>query len=97
MTATNQVAVQWKRRNKVAKSLVTKPIEPVDPGAVVRWTKWDGYTYASIRGEDNPQGAYWYTTQDPRRSGGNKIIPLLWDELLDRIGQQNWNTLELLD
>jgi hypothetical protein len=92
------------KENNVAQSLVAKPIEPAGPNVVVRWSKWgtgdeSGYAYASIKGgddSDNPGGALWYTTQDPRRKGGNKILPGTWDELLASIGERNWNTLELL-
>lgn len=84
----------------MAQSLMAKPVEPNFDGAVVRWSKWGAgtadarvdYTYASIR---TPDGV-WYTTQDPRRTGGNKILPLFWEELLAKIGEKNWNTLELL-
>jgi hypothetical protein len=89
-----------KEENQVATSLAARPQEPSDDAAVVRWNKvWNctAYTYAAIRGEDNPGGALWYTTQDPRLSGKNKILPMTWDELLDRIGERNWSSLELLD
>jgi hypothetical protein len=88
------------KESQVAKSLVAKPQEPTQDAAVVRWSKWGDYTYASIKGgsdSDNPEGAQWYTTQDPRRRGGNKILPSTWDELLAAIGEHNWDTLELLD
>lgn len=93
------------KEKHVAQSLVAKPVEPAGEGVVVRWRKWgaavdtvdSGYTYASIKGADNPGGALWYTTQDPRRAGGNKIVPLPWDELLEKIGERSWPTLELLD
>jgi hypothetical protein len=100
MTAASQVAVQWMKEKAVAQSLVAKPQEPTQEGAVVRWEKsWsdgdgnDGYQYAAIHDGDGT----WYTTQDPRRTGKNKILPSTWDELLEKIGQHNWDTLELLD
>lgn len=77
----------------MAQSLIAMPVEPTGgEGTVVRWSKWDGYLYASINDGDG----VWYTSQDPRRTGGNKILPGTWEELLDKIGQQNWPTLELL-
>ena len=83
----------------MAKSLVAKPQEPTEEGAVVRWEKsWtnspsEGYLYAAIHDGNGT----WFTTQDPRRTGKNKILPSTWDELLDTIGEKNWPTLELLD
>lgn len=83
----------------MAQSLVARPVEPTGEGAVVRWEKaWssdspEGYQYAAIHDGDGT----WYTTQDPRRTGKNKILPSTWDELLAVIGERNWNTLELLD
>lgn len=77
----------------MAKSLVAKPQEPLEDAAVVRWTKWNEYDYASI----SDGTGTWYTTQDPRLTGKNKILPMSWDELLLRIGEQNWSSLEQLD
>lgn len=96
------------KEKQVGQALVARPVEPTADNAVVRWFKWgnstqaadQGYVYASVKGgsdADNPQGALWYTTQDPRRSGGNKILPATWDDLLDQIGERNWPSLELLD
>lgn len=80
----------------VAASLT--PAEPKDEGTVVRWTKWEGgYQYASIRGKnDFLDNGVWYTTQDPQRTGGNRILPMSWNDLLTRIGERNWDTLEVL-
>lgn len=94
----------------MAQKLVARPQEPTEVGAVVRWEKSWGdpdttegvYQYAAI---SDGEGT-WYTTQDPRRTGKNtgtgrprrdKILPSTWDELLDRIGERHWETLELLD
>jgi hypothetical protein len=82
----------------VAQSLVARPIEPEGEGTVVRWEKSWGdpgtpnYQYAAINDGDG----VWYVTQDPRRTGKNKILPSNWDELLAAIGEKNWPTLELL-
>lgn len=83
----------------MAQSLVARPVEPEGgEGTVVRWERsWssdqpEGYVYAAITDGEGT----WYTTQDPRRTGKNKILPSTWDELLAAIGEQNWNTLELL-
>lgn len=80
----------------VAASLT--PAEPHGEGTVVRWSKWEGgYQYASIRGKNDVYGVgVWFTTQDPNRTGGNKILPLSWGELLSKIDERNWNTLEVL-
>lgn len=81
----------------VAASL--RPEEPTEIGSVVRWAKWNGgYLYASIRGKNDAfDSGIWYTTQDPTRTGGNKIDPMRWPDLLDKISEHNWNTLEVLD
>lgn len=79
----------------VAASLT--PSEPDGVGTVVRFTKWDGYHYAAIRGKDDAFGkGVWYFTQDPTRSGGNKMLPKNWVGLLDTVGERNWDTLEVL-
>jgi len=79
----------------VAASLT--PQEPKGVGTVVRWTKWSGYTHASILGKVNVVGdGVWFTTQDPTRTGGNKILPSTWDDLLSQIGERNWSSLEVL-
>lgn len=80
----------------MAVALVSKPIEPVHDGTmlppVVRFTKFDGYSYAAIR---TPDGT-WFTTQDPGRYGNQRIFPMTWADLLDWLGERNWSSLELL-
>lgn len=80
----------------MAVALVSKPIEPLHDGSmtppVVRFTKWEGYTYAAIRTPDER----WFVTQDPDRYGNQRIFPMRWEELLDWLGERNWSTLELL-
>jgi hypothetical protein len=74
---------------------VSKPVEPtasIEAPNVVRWSKFDGYSYASIQ---TPDGT-WFTTQDPDRYGKQRIFPVSWDDLLAVIGERNWSTLELL-
>ena len=79
----------------VAASLT--PVEPDEEGTVVRFTKWDGYHYAAIRGKSNQSGdGIWYFTQDPTRTGGNKMNPGTWRLVLETVGIRNWDTLEVL-
>jgi hypothetical protein len=97
MTAANQVAVQWKRRTTAwLLHWYRSPSNPVHDGTmlppVVRFTKFDGYSYAAIR---TPDGT-WFTTQDPRRYGDQRIFPMTWADLLDWLGERNWSSLELL-
>lgn len=75
-----------------------RPSEPQEDGTVVRFRKWgQSYWYAAIRGRQDPFGnGRWYFTQDPNRAGGNKITPQDWGGLLDKVGERNWGTLEVL-
>jgi hypothetical protein len=67
------------------------PDEPLGTGAVIRFKKYrHAYSYAAIRATD-----HWYLTQDGTRPGSRKA-PKTWDELLEWIGESNWNTIEVL-
>lgn len=71
------------------KSLV--PDEPLGQGTVVRFKKYNRrYTYAAIR-----VGSEWYLSQNPTRPQDRKA-PKYWSELLEFIGDRNWDTIEVL-
>lgn len=67
------------------------PSEPVGLGAVIRFKKWHGYSYAAIR---TPKG--WFITQDGSRSARQGIPPKDWDSLLQWIAERNWHSIEVL-
>jgi hypothetical protein len=69
------------------------PVEPTELGAVVRFKKF-GYTYAALKVE-RLVGTQWYLTQNPTRSQDRKL-PKTWAELLDFIGERNWDSIEEL-
>lgn len=68
------------------------PDEPLGQAAVVRFKKFrHAYSYAAIR-----VGDHWYVTQDGTRTSRQGVAPLAWDELLEWIGERNWDTIEVL-
>lgn len=67
------------------------PEEPLGQGTVVRFKKYNRrYTYAAIR-----VGSEWYLSQNPTRPQDRKA-PKYWSELLEFIGDRNWDTIEVL-
>ena len=75
------------------------PDEPQADRAVIRFKKYGGrYDYAAIRTADgNPfQESKWYVTQDGTRSSRQGIAPKTWAELLEWIGERNWDRIEVL-
>lgn len=67
------------------------PDEPAGQGTVVRFRKYNRrYTYAAIRVLSE-----WYLTQNPTRPQDRKA-PKTWAELLDFVGERNWDTIEVL-
>jgi hypothetical protein len=67
------------------------PDEPVGLGTVIRFKKFNRqYSYAAIKVGDE-----WYLTQNPNRPQDRKL-PKTWDELLDFVGERNWETVEVL-
>lgn len=68
------------------------PDEPLGQAAVVRFKKFrHAYSYAAIR-----VGDHWYVTQDGTRTSRQGVAPLAWDDLLEWIGDRNWDSIEVL-
>jgi hypothetical protein len=82
--------------DKVQESLAGyTPDEPIEYGTVVRFRKFNqSYTYAAIK-VPTVGGTVWYLTQNPTRTQDRKA-PKSWDELLDFIGERNYDTIEVL-
>lgn len=82
------------------------PIEPVDDGAVIRFTKYHGgYKYAAIRvdrviSDGCPDDSWvvgcWYITQSGQRYGRQNPAPMAWSDLLTWIQEANWGSIEVL-
>ena len=66
-----------------------RPAEPEAFGSVVRFNKYGGYQYAAI----NVEGL-WYVTQSGKSRYAVPAWP--WDEFLGFVGEEHWDTLELL-
>jgi hypothetical protein len=81
--------------DKVQESLAGyTPVEPIEYGTVVRFRKYQSYTYAAIK-VPAVGGTVWYLTQNPTRPQDRKS-PKTWSELLDFIGERNYHTIEVL-
>ncbi|QGJ90978.1 hypothetical protein SEA_BIANCATRI92_80 [Mycobacterium phage BiancaTri92] len=67
--------------------LTGRPAEPAKDGAVIRFSKFEGYCYAAIRID-----GIWFITQGKKAH----ISPREWDDLLDWIEPENWASMELM-
>lgn len=74
------------------------PDEPAGADAVVRFRKYNGrYSYAAIKTVEGPlEQARWFVTQDGTRSARQGIPPKTWPELLEWIGERNWDAIRVL-
>ncbi|QDP44661.1 hypothetical protein SEA_NOTHINGSPECIAL_77 [Mycobacterium phage NothingSpecial] len=67
--------------------LTGRPAEPREDGSVIRFRKFDGYSYAAIRID-----GIWFITQGKMA----RISPREWEDLLDWIEPDGWPSMELL-
>lgn len=83
---------------KALLALAQRPVEPVEKDAVIRFRKYDQqYSFAAIAAGKNTFGhKLWYITQDGSRTSRQGHAPKLWMDLLQWIGQRNWDTIEVL-
>jgi hypothetical protein len=81
-----------------------RPVEPEFTASVVRFQKFD-YSWAAIKvggsiaeyiRTGRADAGRWYVTQDGSRSARQGIPPKTWSELLEWIGERNWDTIEVL-
>ncbi|AGK87552.1 hypothetical protein M045_gp73 [Mycobacterium phage HINdeR] len=84
------------RRLDVAKAklaeITSGPAEPVEDFTVVRFRKYNQmYTFAAMK-----VGRRWFLTQDGSRTSKQGKAPMVWSDLLDFIGERNWDTIEVL-
>lgn len=71
--------------------LALTPDEPAGQGTVVRFLKYNQhYTYAALRVGDE-----WYLTQNPTRAQDRRA-PKTWAELLEFVGERNWDSIAVL-
>lgn len=81
-------------RAKLAQS--KRPLEPAGKDVVIRFRKYDRrYSFAALKvvGIGYPK---WFLTQDGTRSSRQGKAPMVWSDLLDFIGERNWDTIEVL-
>lgn len=77
------------------KLLELQPKEPVTPGSVVRFRKYN-YTWAAIKTTTITGNYRWFITQDGSRSARQGVAHKSWSELLEWIAGRNWDTIEVL-
>ncbi|QKO02469.1 hypothetical protein KIV64_gp19 [Mycobacterium phage DroogsArmy] len=73
-----------------------RPLEPAGKDVVIRFRKYDRrYSFAALKvvGIGYPK---WFLTQDGTRSSRQGKAPMVWSDLLDFIGERNWDTIEVL-
>ncbi|UJD21178.1 hypothetical protein SEA_SORORFAGO_81 [Mycobacterium phage SororFago] len=69
------------------KLITGRPAEPAVDGSVIKFMNFDNYPHAAIRVD-----GIWFLTQGKLARNS----PKTWEELLDWIWEECWDTLELL-
>ena len=68
-----------------------QPDEP-NRDAVIRFYKYNAtYPFAAVCA-----GGEWYVTQNGKRSASQGYPPRKWADLVEWIGQRNWDSIEVL-
>lgn len=77
----------------------SKPVEPTDNEAMIRFKKF-GYSWGAIRVFTDPTlgapSVRWFITQDGSRSARQGIPAKTWVDLLEWMSERNWDTIKVM-
>lgn len=73
-------------------NLLGIPAEPAADGTVIRFAKYNrSYWFAALRASGK-----WFVTHSSVSTHKNQHAPRTWPELLQWIGERNWDGIEVL-